>query len=657
MTPRPAVPPHRPPAHRLLRRCLSRVRGSLARSVGWAVLRQCAFLALPWLLGRSLDAGTTGDTRAAVGWALAFLGAAAVEYAGMRGWQLWTNLAEADAGAWLRVRLLTAILSLDTDTARRRTGGAGELTDRATRDVDTVLVWVHGLTSWVVIGITGVVLVPAIAVLDPGLLLVAALTVPVLLVLNRVFPPRFGRRARDLAEAHGARSAVAGELLSALLPLRGVGAERRLVERHHRHSAEVTHRTRRLASVGALWEAASAVVPLLAVTVGLFTGGLAVLDGTLTVGALTTFVLWMGTVSLAVTVLTARLGERAEALVAAERVGEVLALVPEDGERVPLPRAGELRARGLTVRSPGRAPIGPLDLTAAPGEWVALTGPTGSGKSTLLRALARLVPAEGTVTLAGVSLDDAGPDDRCATVGLVPEGPLLVHGTVLENLLLGGDRDRAALDAAATAAGLDLALAGLADGWDTGVGERGRALSGGQRQLVALARALLRGSPVLLLDDVTSALDGATEAEVLARLRRATRGVAVVFATHSPAVRALADREVRLPPGPGAPAPAPAPVQTPVPAPTRAPDQAPVPTPTPAPARSDTPARARTQTPAPAQPRTPAPSPAPAPDADGRPPEPASVPGPAPTPGRRPAPTRPPAPIDEPDAEEAPRVR
>ncbi|MEV3872520.1 ABC transporter ATP-binding protein [Streptomyces sp. NPDC049906] len=551
MKPRPATSPSR-----LLRRCLTEVRGELTRSTGWAALRQCAFLALPWVLGRSLDAGVAGDVRGAVGWAAAFVGLAVVEYAGMRGWQLWSNLAEARTGALLRTRLLRAVLVLDPETARGRTGDPGDLTDRATRDVDEVLVWVHGLTTWVVIGLTGLVLVPAIAGLDPALLLVAASTVPAVLVLNRVFPPRFGRRARALAEAHGRRAGAAEELLSALLPLRGVGAQGRLVERHHRHSAEVTRRTRHLAAVSALWEAAAAVVPLFAVAAGLFTGGLAVLDGRLTVGALTTFVLWMGTVSLAVTVLTARLGERSAALVAAARIGEVLALVPEERERTPLPRTGGLRVDGLVVRHPGRAPIGPLELSARPGEWIALTGPTGSGKTTLLRALARLDPAEGRVTWAGVPLDDTDPDDLYATVQLVPEGPLLLHGTVRENLLLGGDHDRTALDAAAGATGLDQVLDRLAHGWDTEVGERGRALSGGQRQLVALTRALLRGAPVLLLDDVTSALDGATEARVLARLRRATSDAVVVFATHSPAVRALADREVRLPGALGPPAPA-----------------------------------------------------------------------------------------------------
>lgn len=558
MIPRPRTPFRRghasSPASRLLWQSVLQARVFILRSVIWATLRQCAFLAMPWLLGRAIDAGVKqGSPAVTAGYAGVFVLVAGVEYAGIRGWQLWTTLADAHTGAWLRTRLLRAILAIDTDAMHRRAGSFGDLTTRATRDTDAIVVWVHGLTAWVVIALTGVVLVPAIGGLDPLLLLVAALTVPVLLVVNRLFPPVFSRRAEELSEAHGERSAVAEELLSALLSLRGVGADRLMVERHHRQSAKVTGRTMRLASVGSVWEATASVIPLLAVATGLLAGGHAVVDGRITVGALTTFVLWMGTVSLAVNVMIARLGDRTEARVAAVRIAEILALAPSptpapggDGGGGVVVHRGGLRVEGLTVQREGRPPVGPLELAAAPGEWVVLTGATGSGKSTLLRAIAQLVPAAGTVEVAGVRLDALDAEDVFGTIGLVPEGPLLLHGTITENLLLGGDRPAADVEAAGWVAGLDLALAGLADGQHTQVGERGGALSGGQRQLITLARALLRDTPVLLLDDVTSALDAGTEAQVLERLRRATVDRVVVFATHSSAVRALADREVVL---------------------------------------------------------------------------------------------------------------
>ncbi len=407
------------------------MRGHVLRSVAWAALRQSAFLAMPWLLGRAVDAGVqAGSPRGALLYGGAFLAAACVEYAGMRGWQLWATLADNRAGTWLRTRLLTAILAVDADTLQRRTGTFGHITTRATRDVDTVIVWIHGLTTWVVIGLTALVLVPAVAGLDPLLLLVAAATVPVLLAVNRVFPPLFGRRAEHLAAAHGARGSAAEQLLSAHLPLRGVGADHLLVERHHRHSTEVTRATKRLASVGSVWEAVAFAVPLLAVTAGLLVGGLAVADGRITVGALTTFVLWTGTVSLAVNAMIARLGGFAEARVAADRIARILELPEPARPYVDLPGRDVLRVDGLTVRRPDRAAVGPPTLTAAPGEWVVLTGPTGSGKSTLLRAVAQLVPASGTAAYGKVPLARLDPEQLYALVGFVPEGPLLLHGTV-----------------------------------------------------------------------------------------------------------------------------------------------------------------------------------------------------------------------------------
>lgn len=263
--------------------------------------------------------------------------------------------------------------------------------------------------------------------------------------------------------------------------------------------------------------------------------------------------------------MTARLGDLTEARIAADRIARVLDLPEPPRPYIGLPERDVLRVNGLTVRRPDRAAVGPLTLTAAPGEWVVLTGPTGSGKSTLLRAVTQLVPASGNAAFGDADLGDLDPDQLYRLVGLVPEGPLLLHGTVTENLLLPGDRPPAEVAAAARTAGLDLALAQLPDGLDTEVGERGGALSGGQRQLVTLARALLRDCPVLLLDDVTSALDAATEAEVLDRLRAATADRIVLFATHAPAVRARADREITLAaPGtgsaePGAEAAVPAP--------------------------------------------------------------------------------------------------
>ncbi|MFT3873554.1 MAG: ATP-binding cassette domain-containing protein [Nocardioides sp.] len=189
----------------------------------------------------------------------------------------------------------------------------------------------------------------------------------------------------------------------------------------------------------------------------------------------------------------------------------------------------------------------PIDLEVWPGQWALVTGPTGSGKSTLLRSIAGAAAAEGRVLVGHHDVAASDPDDRADLLTLVPQGPTLFHGTIRDNLRMAaphaGDD---ALLAACHAAGFDPVVTQLPQGLDTLVGERGATLSGGQRQRLALARALLRPVPVLLLDDVTSGLDVETEQITLARLRRATADRVVVWAGHRPALRGCADLTVEL---------------------------------------------------------------------------------------------------------------
>ncbi|MBN9185321.1 MAG: ATP-binding cassette domain-containing protein, partial [Microbacterium sp.] len=182
-------------------------------------------------------------------------------------------------------------------------------------------------------------------------------------------------------------------------------------------------------------------------------------------------------------------------------------------------------------------------------ETVALTGPTGSGKSSILRALVRLDDLlSGTVTFAGTPLADAEWAQVRRRVGYVPQRPVLLSGTIAENLGLGLEPPPGAerLREACRAAAIDDHIDSLPEGYETLVGEGGTTLSGGQVQRLAIARALLAGTPVILLDDVTSAVDTGTEATILDGLRRIDPDVALVVVTHRPAVLDMADRVVTL---------------------------------------------------------------------------------------------------------------
>ncbi|MFJ8716954.1 thiol reductant ABC exporter subunit CydD [Streptomyces violaceus] len=239
----------------------------------------------------------------------------------------------------------------------------------------------------------------------------------------------------------------------------------------------------------------------------------------------------------------------AEGLAAAEEIFEVLETpVPASGsEAVP---AGALAFEGVTVRYPGRAAdaLADVSFTVEPGETVALVGPSGAGKSTLLSVLLGFVrPAEGRVRAGGVDLADAELEQWRSRIAWVPQRPHLYAGTIAENVRLARpDADDDAVRRALRDAGALEFVDALPEGVETVLGEDGAGLSAGQRQRLALARAFLADRPVLLLDEPTAALDGATEAEVVAAVRRLAAGRTVLLVVHRPALLGVADRVVRL---------------------------------------------------------------------------------------------------------------
>ncbi|MDH6550161.1 ATP-binding cassette subfamily C protein CydCD [Streptomyces sp. SAI-041] len=249
----------------------------------------------------------------------------------------------------------------------------------------------------------------------------------------------------------------------------------------------------------------------------------------------------------------------AEGLAAAEEIFSVLETpVPASGTVVA--PAGALAFEGVTVRYPGRSGDAVTDVSfeVAPGETVALVGPSGAGKSTLLNVLLGFVsPTEGRVRIGGTDLTEADLEQWRSRIAWVPQRPQLFAGTIAENVKLARpDADQDAVRRALADAGALEFVDALPLGSDTVLGEEGAGLSAGQRQRLALARAFLADRPVLLLDEPTAALDGATEAEVVAAVRRLAAGRTVLLVVHRPALLGVADRVVRLS-EPAAPVPAP----------------------------------------------------------------------------------------------------
>jgi ATP-binding cassette, subfamily B, bacterial IrtB/YbtQ len=227
------------------------------------------------------------------------------------------------------------------------------------------------------------------------------------------------------------------------------------------------------------------------------------------------------------------------------RLDAVLRTEPLPEPREPVqPARHDLEFESATFRHGDRAVVDDVSLSVPSGQRLAVVGPSGAGKTTLLQLLARFYDVDaGAVRIGGVDVRAIGNEELMARIAFVFQDVYLFDGTIEENVRLGRpDADAAEVLAAATAARLDEVIERLPDGWTTKVGEGGALLSGGERQRVSIARALLKNAPIVLLDEVTSALDPANETAVHEGIERLMKNRTVVMVAHRLRTVERADR-------------------------------------------------------------------------------------------------------------------
>ncbi|MGW9069102.1 thiol reductant ABC exporter subunit CydD [Streptomyces yangpuensis] len=418
----------------------------------------------------------------------------------------------------------------------------GDLLARLVADADALqdywLRWLLPVGTAVLVGTGSVafttwLLPEAGAVLAVGLL-AAGIGVPLV-------SGACARRAeRRLAPARGELATRVADLLTGTAELTVAGALADRKDRARESDGVLTRIAARGAAAGGLGGGLSALVCGLTVVAAAAVAANAVHDGRLSGVAMAVAVLMPLAAFEAVSGLPLAVQYRQRVRRSAERVYEVIdAPVPVAEPEQPAAAPASpfpLRLTGLTARHPGqeRDALRGLDLTLEAGRRIAVVGPSGSGKTTLAQVVLRFLdPAEGSYSLAGVDARTLDSDDVRALVGLCAQDAHLFDSSVRENLRLArtGASEEQLRDALAAARLLEWAD-GLPDGLDTLVGEHGERISGGQRQRLALARALLADFPVLVLDEPAEHLDLVTADALTADLLTATEGRTTVLITH-----------------------------------------------------------------------------------------------------------------------------
>jgi ATP-binding cassette subfamily B protein len=501
--------------------------------------------ALAWLPG---DSSSRGRLIAA---ALLLLGLAVVRAAlsfVQRYGTLWVGRQVATD---LRRDLFAHLLRLEVGYHDR--SSVGRLMTRVTNDTEQVRAFAGTAVADVVN--IAVLLIGATVILvgvDAQLALIALAPVPLLAVAAVVFARAMRPRFLQVQQVTGSLTARLQESLTQVQVVKAFAAEDRSAAAYAVDNEELyTSRMSVARGFTSLFPAMSVLLAAGTAAVLLF-GGQRVIAGELSIGTLVAFDAYIVLLGMPVRRLGFLLNLASRAAASAQRIFAVLDVEETmlDGKRdVPQVR-GEVAFTRVGFQFPGaQTPaLHDVSLTVAPGETVAVVGPSGAGKTALVQLLPRLFdPTEGAISLDGVDLRDFPRERLRHAIGFVGQDPFLFSATVHDNVAFAQpDASRGQVVEACRLAGAHGFVTGLADGYDTLVGERGVTLSGGQRQRIALARTLLLDPPVLVLDDAISAVDAGTETRIRDALAQATSRRTVLIVAQRLSTILTADRIVVL---------------------------------------------------------------------------------------------------------------
>ncbi len=391
----------------------------------------------------------------------------------------------------------------------------------------------------------------AMVVLSPGVAGVAFLPIPVILWGSLVFQRRLAPRYQEVRERAGDLSSRLANNLGGMLTIKSFAAEDWEKERLRLDSEAYRLSNRRAIRLSAAFIPLIRFAVLFAFLAILVIGGLQAWRGVIAVGSYSFLVFITQRLLWPLTSLGRTLDDYQRAMASTNRVLDLLEtpIAIPGGQRGLEPHrvAGRLEFQEVDFAYGGRAPLlEGFDLVVPAGTTLGIVGSTGSGKSTIVKLLLRLYAIDrGQILLDGIPIGELKLADLRRSIGLVSQEVFLFHGSVAENIAYGSfGASRASIERAAELAEASAFIAALPDGLETVVGERGQRLSGGQRQRIALARAILKNPPVLILDEATAAVDNETEAAIQRSLDLITAERTTLVIAHRLSTVRHADRIV-----------------------------------------------------------------------------------------------------------------
>ncbi|MFP7366085.1 ABC transporter ATP-binding protein [Corynebacterium callunae] len=525
------------------------VRWLITGVIALLLVGVAADLAFPTLMRKAIDNGVQAQDTATL-WVIAIIGAIVV----LISWAaaVINTIITARTGErllfGLRLRSFVHLLRLSMDYFERTM--SGRIMTRMTTDIDNLSSFLQtGLAQTVVSVGTLIGVVAMLALTDLSLALAALSVVPLIVILTLIFRHFSSRLYTAAREQSSQVNAVFHESIAGLR----TAQMHRMEHQVNANYAAEADKYRRLrvksqTAIAIYFPGLSAISEIAQAGVLGF-GAVQVARGDITTGVLVAFVLYMGLMFGPIQQLSQIFDSYQQAAVGFRRITELLATEPSVPDAGTQSGAAEAATKKIELVD---VTFGYLDtpilrnVSAAfePGSTVAIVGPTGAGKSTVVKLISRLYdPNEGSVCAGDLDITKFPLSEWRRTIGHVPQEAYLFSGTIAENIAYGDKQaSKSVIEAAARRVGALNAIAAIPDGFNHQVGERGRNLSSGQRQLIALARAELIEPEIMLLDEATSTLDPATEMVILNASERVTQGRTSVIVAHRLATASRADR-------------------------------------------------------------------------------------------------------------------